>query len=183
MRFLRLLLLLPAAAVLARAEPRLDIDSANSRVEVDVKATVDSFTGHLEHFAPAVTVADDGHVTGARFAFQFTDLKTGKPKRDQAMHDWQQTPQFPDGEFVLGKLTKGAENQYTAEGTLRLHGVTQPISFPLSIIVDRDVYALDGDAVVDTRKFGLPIIRMMVVIKVDPEVHVRFHLQGRKVNG
>jgi hypothetical protein len=31
---------------------------------------------------------------------------------------------------------------------------------------------------VDTRDYGLPIIRVFGLLKVDPLVHVQFHLEG-----
>jgi iron complex transport system substrate-binding protein len=40
------------------------------------------------------------------------------------------------------------------------------------------VAAALGDASLDTREFGLPVIRLFGLLKVDPVVRVRFHLQG-----
>jgi len=52
------------------------------------------------------------------------------------------------------------------------------VSFPVKITADHRLTTIDGMAAVDTREFGLPIIRMFWVLTVDPVVHVRFHLQG-----
>jgi polyisoprenoid-binding protein YceI len=70
------------------------------------------------------------------------------------------------------------DSGFVAVGRLTFHGITRDLRFPASVIRDTGNYAIDGDATVDTREFGLPIIRMMGVLKVDPLVHVRFHLQG-----
>ena len=48
----------------------------------------------------------------------------------------------------------------------------------MSVSHEGGLFAIDGDAVIDTRDFGLPIIKKFLVLKVDPEVRVRFHLQG-----
>lgn len=172
-----------AAAFLGSAPPspaaRLECDPAESRIEIIVKATVDSFTGRLEKFDPEITVEPAGRITGARVRFNFGDVKTGKDKRDRAMHEWQQTPDFPTGEFVLEGLSPEANGQSRARGRLQFHGRSLPLEFPVTVVSQGDVCAIDGEAVVDTREFGLPIIRMMGLLKVDPLVRVRFHLQGK----
>lgn len=163
----------------ARGQERpLGIDLAHSHVEVAVKATADSFVARLRQYEPSIRIGDGGRVTAARFVFHFRDVATGKDGRDKAMHKWQQTDTYPDGEFVLSSIEAAADGTTTAFGRLTLHGVTRDLRFPVSIARQGDTYAIDGDATVDTREFGLPIIRMLALLKVDPVVHVRFHLQG-----
>lgn len=173
-----LLAVATSAAAAPSAERPLAIDFTHSHVEVAVKATVDSFTGKLTRFEPAVRVDENGRVASARLSFHFRDVETGKPGRNEAMHKWQKTDSFPDGDFQLSSLEPAANGGFTAFGRLTFHGVTREIRFPVSITREGPVYAIDGDAVVDTREYNLPIIRMLGVLKVDPLVHVRFHLQG-----
>lgn len=170
------------AVATCAAEQPLVVDFSQSRVDVAVKATMDSFVARLSPYEPAVVVGDDGVVKSARFRFHFRDLATGKAGRDKAMHSWQQTDTFPDGEFVLTSLEPANGQALTAFGRLTLHGVTREIRFPVSIVHEGERYAIDGDAPVDTREFGLPVIRVFAVLKVDPLVHVRFHLQGTLAN-
>lgn len=180
--FVRILSLFLTAALCGAAgaaERPLALDRAQSRIEIVVKATFDSFTGRLEAFDPSVTLDDAGRIAGARVAFHFRDVLTGKPKRDKAMHEWQHTEEFPDGEFVLRSLLTGQDGQIRANGRLSFHGVASEITFPVSVTRQETLYAIDGDAAVDVRDFGLPAIRMMGLLKVDPVVHVKFHLQGR----
>jgi polyisoprenoid-binding protein YceI len=161
------------------AEKPLAVDVAQSRVDVAVKVTVDSFVAKLTRYDAAVMVADDGRITSARLGFKFHDIETGKESRDKAMHKWQQTETYPEGQFVLTALQPANGNGFTAFGRLMLHGVTREIQFPVSVTRDGDRLAIDGDAPIDVREFGLPVIRMLGLLKVDPLVHVRFHLQGR----
>lgn len=179
-RHLLLLATLLAGGALPGQAAQLACDPAQSRVEIIVKATVDSFTGHLARFDPEVTLGPDGHVTAARFRFHFSDVQTGKDKRDKAMHEWQQTDRFPDGEFQLDSLTPQVEAAWLARGRLTFHGRAQTLEFPVTVVTQGEVCAIDGEAVVDTREFDLPVIRLLGLLKVDPLVHVRFHLQGRK---
>lgn len=181
MRSLRLTLVLAAAGIagaLSAAERPLVVDRAQSRIDVAVKATMDSFVARLAAYEPEISVAETGAIIGARLAFHFRDVMTGKDGRDKAMHKWQETQKYPDGLFVLTALQPGEGGQATASGRLTLHGVARDVTFPVSIHRDGARYALDGEVPVDTREFGLPGIRMFAVLKVDPVVHVRFHLQG-----
>lgn len=166
------------AGPLAAADHPLQCDYDQSTVEVIVKATIDSFTGHLKAYELTGTVDDTGHITAAQLAFHFRDVATGKPKRDTAMHEWQHTDTFPDAQFALTALTPDA-GAFRASGRFTLHGVTREISFPVTIGQHGPIYAIDGDAPIDTRDFGLPIIRVMLALKVDPLVHVHFHFQAK----
>ena len=172
--------LLPLAGSWAgAAEQALVMDGARSSVEIEVKATVDSFTGRLDAFDAAVTVDPaTGRVAGARFAFHFADVHTGNGGRDEQMNAWQDTAHHPDGVFVLGSLAPAEGGGFFAKGTLTLHDVAREISFPVVVTHDGARYAIDGDAALDTRDFGLPIIKKFLLLKVEPVVHVRFHLQG-----
>jgi polyisoprenoid-binding protein YceI len=171
------------AAGVRAAERPLAIDFAQSRVEVAVKATADSFVAKLTRYEPTIVITDDGRVAAARLAFRFRDLDTGKEARNKAMHKWQQSDTFPDGLFVLDSLTQTDGSTQTATGHLTLHGVTREVRFPISLAHDGARYAIDGEVTLDTREFGLPVYRMLALLKVDPLVRVRFHLQGRIENG
>ena len=167
-------------AVAARAADRLlQLDFARSRIEFDVKATVDSFTGHVDAYEASLLAAPDARtITKASFRFYCADLKTGKAKRDREMLEWLHAEKYPDGVFELTSLDPVAGNRLTARGKLTLLGVTKPLEFPVTVAIDKDVYAVDGEAVVDHREFGLPMFRKFGFFKVDPLVKVRFHLQG-----
>jgi polyisoprenoid-binding protein YceI len=171
-----LVMILVAGRSVAAAET-LVIDPAQSRVEIVVKATVDSFTGKLAAYDAAVTV-EGGRVATAMFRFNCSAIRTGKEGRDEAMNQWLEASKHPEGVFKLAALEPAADGQFNARGTLALHGVSREIVFPVSVITDRKVYAIDGEAPLDTRDFGLPVIRKFGLLKVDPLVKIRFHLQG-----
>ncbi|HSI07789.1 MAG TPA: YceI family protein [Rariglobus sp.] len=171
------LVLMAASARLCAVPEPLVIDPAQSRVEIVVKATVDSFTGKLEAYKAAVAV-EGGHIATASFRFNCSAIRTGKEGRDEAMNDWLETTKYPEGVFTLASFEPAAEGHFKACGILMLHGVSHEIVFPVSVIMDRKVYAIDGEAPLDTRDFGLPVIRKFGLLKVDPLVKVRFHLQG-----
>lgn len=170
---------LGAATGLIAADHAVQFDTAQSTVEVIVKATVDSFTGKLAAYDLTGAADDNGHIVAARLSFHFRDVLTGKAKRDAALHDWQHTDQFPDASFELTALTTAPDGTSRATGKLTFHGVTHELSFPVTVAHAGPTYAIDGEAPIDTRDFNLPVIRMMGLLKVDPLVRVRFHFQGK----
>jgi polyisoprenoid-binding protein YceI len=159
------------------ASDKLTINEEQSHVDIEVKATVDSFAGSLNRYDAEVVVAD-AHVVSAVIRFRFGDVHTGKGGRDEAMHEWFETKKHPDGVFTLASLEPAADGRFKAHGTLLMHGVSRELVFPVAVITDRTRYAIDGVATLDTREFGLPVIRKFGLLKVDPLVKVRFHLQG-----
>ncbi len=171
--------LAPLVAALAGG-PLVIVDPAQSRVEISVKSTIDSFVAQLREFDAAITVqAQTGQVEAAVFRFDFASIKTGKTDRDRDMNEWQQTARFPEVVFTLAALEPAAGGKSLARGQLRFHGVERAVSFPVSIGREKTDFTVDGDVVIDTRDYGLPVIKKFLVLKVDPVVSVHFHLQGK----
>jgi polyisoprenoid-binding protein YceI len=179
-RFLQLLV--PAVMLgggVRASESPLVIDKANSRIEIAVTATVDSFVATLADYAPALVYDSAANqVTSAKIGFHFEDIKTGREKRDREMNAWQQSDKFPEGAFALAMLGPAADGRLEARGTLALHGVTHSLAFPAVVKRNGPAVTIDGDATVDTRNFGLAVIRKYGLLKVDPVVVVHFHLTG-----
>ena len=177
---LLLLLWLPPLAAAVVSGPLLIVDSSQSRFEISVKSTIDSFVAELRDFDASIRVAaQTGQAEAAVFRFNFASIKTGKADRDHDMNEWQQTTQFPEVVFTLTALEPAAGGGFLARGQLRFHGVELPVSFPVAIELKNPVVTLDGDAAIDTRDYGLLVIKKYLVLKVDPVVHVHCHLQGR----
>ncbi len=178
-RLLLALWLVPAA-VAAAGDPMVIVDSAQSQVDISVKATVDSFVAHLVDFETSLTTAPQtGQITAAVFRFNFASIKTGNTDRDRDMNEWQQTPKFPDVVFTLVALDAGSDGRTVARGQLRFHGIEKTVSFPVVIEIKKPVVTVDGDVTIDTRDYGLPVIKKYLFLKVDPVVAVHFHLQGK----
>jgi polyisoprenoid-binding protein YceI len=174
-RQLTLLLALPAF-VLAQ-EVRLKIDKTRSFIDVDVKATVDSFIGRLEGYETVIPLDATGKIKIAQISFKFTNLKTGKTDRDAKMLEWLGGG-VPEGKFELGTLALAPDGQGVANGNLTFHGVTQRIEFPVQITKADDTTTIAGEATIDYRNWNLKVIRLMMALKVDPIVKVKFKLIG-----
>jgi len=174
-RALPLLLMLPALGL--AQEVRLKIDKSRSFIDVDVKATVDSFIGRLEGYEAVIPLDTAGKIKTARISFKFTDLKTGKGDRDAKMLEWLGGG-VPEGKFDLGTLALAPDGQGVANGNLTFHGVTQRVEFPVQITNADGATTIAGEATIDYRNWNLKIIRMMMALKVDPIVKVKFKLIG-----
>lgn len=174
-RLLPALLLLPLAAL--AAERPLKIDHSRTFIDVDVKATMDSFTGHLDAYEAVVNVDDTGKIKSASFVFKFADLKTGKPDRDTKMIEWLGGG-APEGRFELGNLALTPDGQGQVSGRLTFHGVTERVEFPINLTKADGGYTITGETTVDYRTWKLKIIRIALMLKVDPEVRIRFKLVG-----
>jgi polyisoprenoid-binding protein YceI len=169
-----LFLLLPLAAL--AAERSLKVDKSRTFIDVDVDATF-NFTAHLDDYDAKVTVDDGGKIKSASFAFKFTDLKTGKPERDEKMIAWLGGG-APEGRFELGTLAMTPDGQGQASGRLTFHGVTERVEFPINVVRADGVFTVTGETTIDYRTWNLKVIRTAMVLKVSPEVKVRFKLTG-----
>lgn len=166
-----LLLLLPLA--LAAADRPLKVDRARSFVEADVKATLDSFTARLDAYELQAAVDDKNRPKTAVLAFRFADLHTGNAERDATMLAWLGGGE-PAGRFELGILALTPSGQGQASGNLTFHGETHLVEFPVNVTRADGAFVITGEATLDYRRWGLKTYRKFGVVKVDPEVKVRF---------
>jgi polyisoprenoid-binding protein YceI len=172
--FLPLLMLL-GSAVHAAADHDLKVDRSRSFVDVDVKSTLDSFTGRLEAYAARLTADDADKIRAVEFSFKFANLRTGKPERDAKMIAWLGGGD-PEGKFVLGALALTPSGQGRASGRLTFHGSAQMVEMPVQVSLVNGEYTITGHATIDYRDWGLKVIRKLGLAKVDPEVKIRFKL-------
>ena len=177
MKVLRLLtpfLLLPLA--LLAAERPLKVDKTRTFIDVDVDATV-NFTAHLDNYDAKVNVDDSGKIKSAIFTFKFADLKTGNTERDAKMIAWLGGGS-PEGRFELGNLALTPDGQGQASGRLIFHDVAERVEFPVNIVKADGAYVVTGETTIDYRTWNLKVIRTALVLKVSPDVKIRFKLTG-----
>ncbi|MBI2511876.1 MAG: YceI family protein [Opitutae bacterium] len=165
------------AADAPAAERALKLDRSKSYIDVDVKATLDSFTGHLDRYELAVPLDVNAKIKDALLKFKFTDLRTGKPDRDAEMIKWLGGGE-PEGSFDLGLLALAPDGQGQASGKLSFHGQTQLVEFPVLVKVQDGVYTVTGKATIDYRNWGLKKFRKFGLATVDPDVTIRFQFVG-----
>jgi polyisoprenoid-binding protein YceI len=164
------------SAVVANASPIL-MDMSRSHVEISVKATIDSFVAQLQKFDLSVTATPQSdQIEAAVFRLNFVSVRTGNADRDRDMNEWQQTDRYPDVAFTLTALEPAASGISVARGHLRLHGVDRSVSFPVLIQTEDRMISIDGDVAIDTRDYGLPVIKRYFFLKVDPFTSISIFL-------
>ena len=177
MRRIRTLTLLLLPLALAAADRNLKVDPARSYVDVDVKATMDSFTARLDAYDVRATVDEKDRPKTAVLAFRFADLKTGKAERDAGMIEWLGGGE-PAGRFELGLLALTPSGQGQVSGNLTFHGQTALVEFPVNVARAGGDFIITGEATIDYRRWGLKKFRKLGVLTVDPFVKVRFKFTG-----
>jgi len=157
----------------------LEVNQANSRIQVDAKATGHHFTGELKDYSATVSGnAQTNEPTAFSLSWDFNDLKTGDEKRDKEMIKWLGGG-HPKGTFTFTKSWTDGKGKLHGQGELTIHGVSKTVSFPYSVNREGDHVTIDGTANMDYQNFSLPIIRSMAVMTVDPKLTVRFHIVGQ----
>jgi polyisoprenoid-binding protein YceI len=156
----------------------LKVDKARSRIQVDGRSTGHSFTGTLKDYTAKVS-GDPATMKPDTFelSWEFKDLKTEDKKRDAEMIKWLGGGS-PKGSFKFIKTWEQDGKTY-AQGRITIHGVDKLIAFPFTVKKDGSWVTIDGVATLDYEDFGLPIIRALAVMKVDPKLTVRFHVVGK----
>lgn len=162
--------------VLSAADRALKIDKTRSYVDVDVDATV-NFTARLENYDTTFSVDAGGKIKTASLAFKFSDLKTGKTERDAKMLSWLGGGE-PAGKFEVGILALAPDGQGQVTGKLTMHGETQRVEFPVIVTQADGTYTVTGEATIDYRDWKLKVIKTALLLKVDPQVKIRFKFTG-----
>jgi polyisoprenoid-binding protein YceI len=173
------LVLVCAALVMSLNAAPLELDASQSKVEVAVSCTADSFVGHLEKFQATIECDPAAPLPSkADVSFSFGDLKTGNQDRDAAMLKWLEFDSTPTASFHLTNWgTSGGTNM--ARGELKIHDVTVALQMPVVVQHDANAWDVSGQAVIDYKDFKLPKIRKALVLTVHPKLKVKFHLVGK----
>lgn len=159
------------------------VDQSSSKVEVAVKATVNSFVGELRTYETAIEIDEAASVpTKAEFRFDFKDLMTGKEKQDKKMLKWLDYAKFPKARFTMTEWKDGPKAP-AAVGDLVIHGVKNGIEIPIEVTETDDGLQVRGVVVLDYRLFDLKVIRIIGLLKVHPEIKVSFVLNGKRSAG
>jgi polyisoprenoid-binding protein YceI len=158
-------------------EQLLQIGKAQSKVEVVVNVTAHTFVASLENYDLKITVdTERAKIINTEFSFDFKELKTGKKARDKEMLKWEEYNKYPNCFFILTALHEQGE-KVIAEGMLTLHGIEKEIRFPIKVNTAGARWTIHGNTVIDHLDWDLPIIKKLI-LKVDPNLSVNFHLEG-----
>lgn len=155
------------------------VDKSKSSIQVDVKATGHDFTATLNTYKVKITgSAAKAHPSSVNLSWNFKDLISGDKKRDKEMLHWMEHAKLPTGSFTLSSFTKRTDGNMWAKGTLKIHGVSKVVQFPVTSVRKGKSLTVTGAVKIDHRNFGLKKIRKVLLLTVDPVVNIRFKLHG-----
>lgn len=152
-------------------------DPSRSTVEVGVRATVDSFTAKLDEYRTSIQVDASGRPTAGTFTWDFKDLNTTSPRRDKEMLHWLDHEHTPAAVFTFERLVS-TNTPCVLAGTLKMHGVTNQLSVPISIAKEGTNLTWEGTLELDHRPYALPRIVKLGLLRVNPVLTVHFKLAG-----
>ena len=124
-----------------------------SRVGFTVSQMGEAINGTFEE-TEVVLILDDQAPAGSTLnaTVKTASVNTGDTQTDSTVvtADWFASDEFPDSTFVSEKIDPSEEG-YMVMGKLTIRGVTQSISFPMSVSGDR----ARGSFVIDRKAFGV----------------------------
>ncbi len=181
MKWIWLPTLLLASTPALSAEIPLAVNFERSRIEYHVTDVSGGFSGKLVAYMLDLSLDTErpGGMGRAELRFRFTDLRSGKSKRDQAMRDWQNTEQFPECVFTLTALEPGSQpDRFTARGQIIFHGHIRDLIFPVTIVSKGTQLSVEGEARLDVRDFGLKPQRRYLFFPIDPVVVLKWQIHA-----
>jgi polyisoprenoid-binding protein YceI len=192
------------AATLLAAGPRtFTADADRSRAVIDVgKSGAFSFAGHtheveaplkdgLIHLDPEAPAKADVKLTFNAAALRVTgkgESKDDVPKVQETMLGEQvlDAKKFPTIVFESTTVTsspgKGAAPglDLTVGGRMTIHGVTKPVTAPVSVKIDGNSLTATGRFTIKQTEFGIKPISVGGVVKVKDELAISFTVVARE---
>ena len=104
--------------------------------------------GSETYAAPSHTIPRHPRPPPFRGFIQANSIDTGNERRDNHLRsaDFFDVAKYPRIEFASTSVQKGVEDRLEVTGTLSLHGVTKPVTFPVEVL-GVGVHPMNGKAV------------------------------------
>ena len=140
-----------------------EIDTKASKVNWTGKKVTGEHTGYLLLGNGVVTV-DKNAVTSDKVNMDMnsivcTDLTNEEYNKKLIGHlksdDFFSVEKHPNSTFEITSVKPAGNGQYTVKGNLSIKGITNEISFPAKISVDKNVVKANGTAKIDRTKWDI----------------------------
>jgi polyisoprenoid-binding protein YceI len=167
-RMLKLLLLLVISLTSAQTQSKLNLVPSESKLSWKGFVTLNFGDGHhgiIQGIAGTVVTAADGKIQNGNFTLDMNtikvlDMETDKGREDLAQHlksdDFFAVGTYPQGFFSIIAVTYSESNtSATIDGFLGLKGVTNRISFPVTIESDGKSIRTRGSVTIDRTKWNV----------------------------
>ncbi len=177
---------LPSPPEAAKPGALYRVVSGPSRVRFDAKAFLHDFAGTTSKVEGLIHVGDLDRLSDAQACIRIdaASLDTGNSTRDGIMRDGHlETARFPAIDFILKALDTVKRQagiwEFTAMGTLSLHGVTREIRLPVRARQEGDAVLLAGELPLKMTDYRIRIPKFLF-FTVEDQVVVRFDVTARR---
>ena len=125
---------------------------------------------------------EDGTMTAATFTADVTIIESDDSRRNDKIFTALEAGTFPTATFTLtdpvevGEIADGEVVDVTAEGTLTVHGVEQPVTVPLQATVQDGVAIVTGSFEITFADYDVQVPSAPIVLSVSDVGDVEFQL-------
>jgi polyisoprenoid-binding protein YceI len=136
----------------------LELDPAQSKFDFVAAKITKSHNGAFKQYSGTATVVgDDLHSIVVEVETPSIEADDPKLAGHIKTADFLDVEKFPKATFKSSSVTKKAAAGATHEvsGALTLHGVTQQITFPVTVNVTPSAVTASGEVTIDRQKFGV----------------------------
>jgi polyisoprenoid-binding protein YceI len=107
------------------------VDPSHSEVSFQIRHLVGKVRGKFKEFSATV----DDKTPSVEFKIKADSIDTGEPKRDGHLRsaDFFDVEKYPEITFKSDKVTPKGKDEYEAQGTLTMHGVSKPLTLTVHV--------------------------------------------------
>lgn len=185
MKYFASLMMLLLLTFPARAEvPHLVIDHTNSTLTFTATVNDAPSSGSFKTFDADIRFDPKAlDQSSAKFTVELQSVESAYEEVAKQLKTipWFNIEQFPQATFVSNKFIAQGGNDYIAQGTLSLKGVSLPVAAKFTLVRFDDQGAeIKGSSVVKRLLFGIGQGEWQDTSAVKDEVLVEFHVTARK---
>lgn len=128
---------------------------------------------------------DDLANAGVRVEIDTASCKTGEEEKDTYLpqETWFDVAGYPVAVFSATKFSHESGNDYVANGTLTLKGVSLPVTLPFTLELKGDAAHVTGKTVINRLNFGIGSGQMATSQVAGPNVTVMIDLHATRAKG
>jgi cytochrome b561/polyisoprenoid-binding protein YceI len=168
----------PVGAVRWAVQPGSSLDFTTSWSGEAIQGRFGRWTADIV-FSP-----DDLEHSKVSVSIDMGSADTGDAQRDQTLpaSDWFDTATHPKAVFTAERFERTSDGRYVAKGTLKLRGVSRPLSLPFRLTIDGDRASVRGVTSLDRTAFGVGQGEWTNTDQIPAKVTVRVDLKARRMS-
>lgn len=152
------------ATATATATRIYEIDKAHSEATFQVRHLLTKVRGHFTDFEGTIEFDQAApEASSVAFTAKTASVSTHDPKRDEHLRsaDFFDVQRYPDLTFVSRQITAAGSDRFDVQGDLTIHGVTQSISLPVTLLGlatdpwGNEKLAFEAQTTLNRKDFGL----------------------------